>query len=82
MQYVIVDSRLPQKPTTKNLWTSLLIGMRICDFGEMLPAEAKRQGIDKEGCDNANGTIEPKKENHQQQETVGDSSILAPQPLD
>ena len=52
--------------------------MRICDFGEMLPAEAKRQGIDKEGGDNTNGSNEPKKENHQQQETVGDSSMLAP----
>ena len=78
VQYVIVDSRLPKKPTKKDLWISLLIGMRICDFGEMLPAEAQRQGIDKEGGDNANGTIEPKKENHQQQETVGDSSVLAP----
>mgnify|MGYP001042226945 FL=1 len=78
VQYVIVDSRLPKKPTTKDLWVSLLIGMRICDFGEMLPAEAKRQDIDKEGGDNANGSNEPQKENHQQKETVGDSSILAP----
>ena len=29
VQYVIVDSGLPKKPTTKYLWVSLLIGMRI-----------------------------------------------------
>ena len=29
VQYVIVDSGLPKKPTTKDLWVSLLIGMRI-----------------------------------------------------
>lgn len=82
VQYVIVDSELPKKPTKKDLWISLLIGMRICDFGEMLPAEAKRQGLDKERRDNAKDSTEVKKENHQQQETVGDSSILAPQPPD
>lgn len=79
VQYVIVDSGLPKKPTKKDLWISLLIGMRICDFGSMLPIEAKRQGIVKEGGDNANGSNEPKKENHQQKESVGDSSMLAPQ---
>lgn len=76
VQYVIVDSELPKKPTKKDLWVSLLIGMCICDFGEMLPAEAKRQGLDKERRDSANGSIEPQKENHQQQEAVGYSSIL------
>ena len=52
--------------------------MRICDFGSMLPAEAKRQGIDKERGDITNGSTEPQKENHQQKESVGDSSVLAP----
>lgn len=44
VQYVIVDSGLPKKPTTKDLWVSLLIGMRICNFGSMLPVEAKKAG--------------------------------------
>lgn len=77
VQYVIIDSELPKKPTKKDLWTSLLIGMRICDFGSMLPAEAKRQGIDKERGDITNGSTEPQKENHQQKESVGDSSVLS-----
>ena len=76
VQYVIVDSGLPKKPTTKDLWVSLLIGMRIWNFGSILPVEAKRQGIDKEGGDNAKGSTEPQKENHQQNESVGDSYIL------
>ena len=76
VQYVIVDSGLPKKPTTKDLWVSLLIGMRICNFGSMLRLRLKRQGIDKEEGDNANGSTEPQKENHQQNESVGDSYIL------